>query len=171
MRHRHAFRFGVVLGALLLATAAAVPARAAAEGRSFVQGYAERDLGRDGHEVHVTGTIVWDTYFFIPGSGWQWVGTDTNPSVDLANGVTGNEVFRGTFNFRSATIGDFSGSFVWHEAGARAWGSSVGMATDGSGRLWKADLASVDPAPYEPLPDCVAPGETTMLGAAQIIAP
>ncbi len=128
------------------------------------------DVGKDGKIEYTTATIQQDSYFYLDGH-WQLVGTEIDRVMDVTNYAQGNEIFRGTFNLHSTVIGDFAGSFVWLENASGIGGPSIGRATDGSGRLWKATLGIVDPASYLPLPDCMTGGEPVTLNLAQIVTP
>ncbi len=170
--------FMVAAGALALGTATTV---AAAPPRSTTIVFGEcwagmsddsyRETGILGQVEHAAGVIEWDVWAYDADAGaWSWAGTDVNPSWDVYNARTGNEVFGGTFNLTSSVLGDFSGSFIWHENRGEIGGHSEGISTDGAGVLWKASLGIVNTAPYLPLPQCLADQEVTSLNLVVLTA-
>ncbi len=132
---------------------------------------AYRNTGILGQIEHASGVIVWDLWVYDGDAGtWSWAGTDVNPSWDVYNDRTGYEVFGGKFNLTSSAIGDFTGSFIWHENPSGVGGHSEGRSTDGAGVLWKGTLGSIDPAPYLPLPQCMVEQEVSSLSEVVLTA-
>ncbi len=125
------------------------------------------NTGHDGQIEHASAVLYSDVYAY-DGGQWRFAGTEADAAWDVYNAPRGVEVFRGKFTFTSAWLGDFAGTFLWTENGGGSGGLSVGRSPDGV--LWNALPGALDPAPYEPLPDCAAyrdPWNLTLLELTQ----
>ena len=127
-----------------------------------------RPTGLDGQVEHDGAVITYDLWVH-DASGWRSVGTEVDTVMDESNARTGVELFRGSFIVTSS-LGNFAGTFVWQENKWSAWGHGQGIATDGSGLLWKATPGVIDPETTG-VPDCALDRAVYNLTLLELIKP
>jgi hypothetical protein len=127
-----------------------------------------RNTGLDGQVAHIRAVLMYEMWVY-DAAGWRAVGTEVDTVMDESNSAAGVELFRGSFVITS-TLGDFAGTFVWHDRPSTGWGHGVGRATDGSGLLWRTTPGVVDPAATG-VPGCAMDREIHNLTRLELIAP